>query len=625
MKKCNQKRNFLVVTLGIATALTFVLDIRLPNYEDIDISSLNEFIHNFSRSLSRSIMESTLVIVAIVFVLYKIDKLSTMPKKIGIYVLSSLISVLWTMSKSFCMWDDNLEVLFCSNGQIIKTIIFLIGYFYLFLTICKAFYTFVQSKWCNMIKQDSINLKLKDGVKTFALILMCWIPHLIVAYPATVVIDAWVQLGQFYGKREFTGHHPVFHTWLIGIVMELGVKLKNGNVVFFLFIVLQGIIFSAIISYGIMTMKKLGSPKWLIYLNIVMAIVSPCYTLYIGMVTKDTFYSYFFVLFFIEIVFINIMGMEYWKSNLHCILFVFSAVMVILFRNNGKYIIYPILIILLLFHIKKYNKEYLLINKLKILVLLIMPIIVAFLINSSIISYYNISSGSIKEALSLPFQQTARYVVRHGDEVTEYEKKVINKVLDYSNLKQNYNSRLSDPVKNSFNNACTMYDLLNYFSVWIKQFIKHPLTYFMATINQNYYLIYPDEQLENIYMSTLNHVSVDIENMLYVDEWDKLESLEPELKSCYLILLRLPVVSLFSNIGFYNCILILILVCSVFSKNRKTWFLAMPILLSDLIVIAAPGVFVRYVLPIIYSMPILFAYYLKDNADINKYNCKKLV
>ena len=36
--------------------------------------------------------------------------------------------------------------------------------------------------------------------------------------------------------------------------------------------------------------------------------------------------------------------------------------------------------------------------------------------------------------LSIPFQQTARYVKEHGKEVTKEEKMTINKVLNYDTI-----------------------------------------------------------------------------------------------------------------------------------------------------------------------------------------------
>ena len=36
-----------------------------------------------------------------------------------------------------------------------------------------------------------------------------------------------------------------------------------------------------------------------------------------------------------------------------------------------------------------------------------------------ILPYFKITNGSIREMLSIPFQQTARYVKNHGDEISE--------------------------------------------------------------------------------------------------------------------------------------------------------------------------------------------------------------
>ena len=55
--------------------------------------------------------------------------------------------------------------------------------------------------------------------------------------------------------------------------------------------------------------------------------------------------------------------------------------------------------------------------------------------------------GSEREMLSIPFQQTARYVAYAGDDVTGYEREVIGSVLDYDTLAESYSYACSDPVK----------------------------------------------------------------------------------------------------------------------------------------------------------------------------------
>ena len=57
-------------------------------------------------------------------------------------------------------------------------------------------------------------------------------------------------------------------------------------------------------------------------------------------------------------------------------------------------------------------------------------------IDKGLSSYLGVLPGSAKEMLSIPFQQTARYVTKYSDEVTEEEKDATNNVLQYDNLKE---------------------------------------------------------------------------------------------------------------------------------------------------------------------------------------------
>ena len=59
----------------------------------------------------------------------------------------------------------------------------------------------------------------------------------------------------------------------------------------------------------------------------------------------------------------------------------------------------------------------------------------------------DIPAGSVGEALSIPMQQTARYIRDYGNEVTDDERTAIEKVLDYDAIVQSYMPELSDGVK----------------------------------------------------------------------------------------------------------------------------------------------------------------------------------
>ena len=89
-----------------------------------------------------------------------------------------------------------------------------------------------------------------------------------------------------------------------------------------------------------------------------------------------------------------------------------------------------------------------------------------------------IASVGKQEALSVCFQQTARYVKYHGDEVTQEEEEAIKKVLNYKDIGNLYDPNPSE-------------DLKNYFKVWLSMGLKHPGEYiqsFIANTYQYYYM-----------------------------------------------------------------------------------------------------------------------------------------
>ena len=48
---------------------------------------------------------------------------------------------------------------------------------------------------------------------------------------------------------------------------------------------------------------------------------------------------------------------------------------------------------------------------------------------------------------SVPFQQTARYVKEHSEEITTEEAEAIRGILDFDHLAELYNPEISDAVK----------------------------------------------------------------------------------------------------------------------------------------------------------------------------------
>ena len=95
-----------------------------------------------------------------------------------------------------------------------------------------------------------------------------------------------------------------------------------------------------------------------------------------------------------------------------------------------------------------------------------------------------VAPGPGKELFSLPFQQTARYVVLHPDDVTPEERAAIDAVLFFDDLDEQYRFDTADPVKDNYK-SLEGEALVPYFKAWLAMGLRHPGTYATATLGTN--------------------------------------------------------------------------------------------------------------------------------------------
>ncbi len=105
----------------------------------------------------------------------------------------------------------------------------------------------------------------------------------------------------------------------------------------------------------------------------------------------------------------------------------------------------------------------------------------------AILPMAGVKPGGKQEMLSIPFQQTARYVKYYGNDVSTEEEKVIRKVLDYDTIGKNYDPDLSDPVKNTYKQKDEY--LKDYFNIWFEMLKKHPTAYIQATFKWDIWIL----------------------------------------------------------------------------------------------------------------------------------------
>ena len=383
-------------------------------------------------------------------------------EKRTINILSILYSLFIIIGLSFMVNGDFSLITNSIINILISTISFIMLFFlfkYILILLSKYLdkYKFPDSN-----PQNKLLILFDKHPILFSIIVMfiCWLPYIIAYYPGIINKDNVFQIKQYFGidnkysyyvnlidsTQIITNHHPYFHTILLGTCIKIGKELFSTNFGFFLFTILQASTFIFTLSYSIYYLKKNNiNYHYRLILLMIYSFV-PFFPFYAITLVKDSLYTCYFLLYLIILHSTLKEGITIKKS----IQIIIIAVLLFLFRNNGIYtflLSFPFLLI--------NNKK---VGKYLIIILIVFGSYKTY--NNIILPSLKVTPTSIREALSIPFQQTARYINYHEKDLSEKDKKIINNVLNYKKIKKNYKPELSDPVKNTFNKDSSKKDLI---------------------------------------------------------------------------------------------------------------------------------------------------------------------
>ncbi len=395
-------------------------------------------------------------------------------------ILLIIMSFLITLGYSYEALD-NAYLFFGTIPNIIISLIRLMGFYHLLKIALYYIIKFYKSEF----KYKKINIiekfKLHPFLYSFIFLFIIYSVYLLFYYPGIINYDNANQIKEVLGFRTryinsiipvsssstLTNFNPIVHTILLGNFCKIGILLGNFNIGLFMYTLFQMCIVISIYSYTIsFSVNSKLNPLYSFIVLLLLGFI-PLFSFYSITAVKDTLYASFLLLFSLEVYYLDKKEIIVFRDYANLFLI---SMLVCLFRNNGIVVV----IITLLFLFIKTKKYF-------ITMLLILISFLSF--NRVLLPTLNISGTSVREVLSIPFQQTARIVKLHPDNINLKDKRVISKILDYDNLSRNYNKEIADPVKNKFNKYSTKKDLKAYISVWIKGLFIYPTDYMDAWIN----------------------------------------------------------------------------------------------------------------------------------------------
>ena len=553
--------------------------------------------------------------------------------RLNTLLCSAVLSVMFCIGQAFSVGST--DVLLGRMVQQVKTAIRFAGVWVLLLYGIRFIYLVAGKKSVTGEKNDGcftkyrILLKEHPFATAFLTLGIFYIPWIVLTYPAMFMYDTKVQMAMAlhldYDPDAFkyilsdhyvmSNHHPVMHTLLIRFCLMIGLNVfKSWNAGAFLYSLIQTGFFLCAVSYLTRVLVNAGINTKIVMICLFYYVIHPKFYNYTCLITKDMLFSCSVLL-----ALCTTYEFLYNKEEKHAGRMLLFIVLTMLLRNEGAILLgFMFLVGMLLLHQRK-----------KCALCFVFVICVWFTWNHAVLPAAGVRKGSIQEVLSLPFQQTARYVKFWGDEVTEEERAVIDSVLDYDGLAEGYKQRSANPVKDSFRHEATRKDLIQYLKVWFNMFKKHPVTYFEATLRHKYDLFYPAPSLiENDYSFEYSKHQIEYANEqleaagVGFSRNATLQEITKGIETIVEIVYRLPVLNILFSGAMYIWTLIIALFYCLYKKLGSGIFFLSPLILDAAVILASPrgGIYFRYFLPIAVCLPtaILFSFAVSEITQTEK-------
>ena len=606
MEKSNVRAWLKYGLMAILSSLIFCM-----NFDNMSSQNyaIQRALWNIFGALYESEAAFSLLVPVLAFFYAYSDRFLGKPCSKALLIFSLIVAFISVLGLSYyhtLSWD---LVFSWENGQFIKALLLIGAYTvflsYIFRWIIHLFAVLSAKPFTEPKNWYTRCLYRHTYLTVFLTLLPLYLLLLVVSYPALPSTDSVSQIVMGFSGEPWAAHHPVAHSAILVLCIKIGIALfSSGNAGLLLISLCQLFAFLFAACYAVdVILHRLKLPIFFAVFAIVYFAIHPSIQRNTFSITKDILYSSFYLC-FLASIYLLLTG-KHKKPDLFVL--VFSTVIILLFRNESKYIVL-LSSVVLFFVLKKCRKA--------CLAFILAAIAVSFCMSSIIQPLFNIRPGSKREMLSIPFQQTARYLRDYPADVTPEEKAAIEAVLDYDTIAAAYNPNFSDPVKITFHNDASTGDLINYFKAWASMFVRHPEAYLQATINNYYqYFAFTGQQFEADFThnSPLKMDTLTTALAPYgVGHPEILNTIRLECENVLFLLFQLPFLSLLMMSPVYTWTVIALFIGSIQRKNKAAFAAVVFPLVTQFMIMLGPcnGTYERYQYPIILSLPAILAMYI---------------
>ncbi len=430
----------------------------------------------------------------------------------------------------------------------------------------------------------------KAHTQIFIIILICWIPYFILNYPGVLTYDSLYQIAQTEGDVALNDHHPAIHTAFIDLTYHFGKKIfgtSNAGIAFYLFIQMSVMAFiesGLVLTLMRSNLKKIYVRSVLLYFALI-----PLHALYAVTMWKDILFGGFLLWFCIVLYEIYIFKKD---SGMIWLQYILSGSLMALFRSNGI-IVFILCLPFLVAFIKRSVRH---------ICLILLPVCIFGIVKGPVYHAFHVQSANMVESLSMPLQHIARVAVNCEDELTAWETELIERAAPLEDIKDAYNCRFADPLKNLVSMDAISEHKLEYLKLWVLLGVKHPVQYVLAELDATVGYWHPDEQ----YSVMINVIDKNDYGIFSI--WEQKEDMCIFLRKWYNLYRKVPILGNFFSIGTVFLLTVLCMIKNIYDKQYKRLVPSLPSLMNWVTIMIAAPVFaeMRYVYGMMLAIPLIF-------------------
>ena len=463
----------------------------------------------------------------------------------------------------------------------------------------------------NKEKISKLNANKKQLI-AFLIIVVCWIPVFLAAYPGYFCYDAYDEFLQYLEERITTWHPPI-HVFILGfIITHIANATYSFNIAIALYLFFQMLLIAGCFTYCISFLEKYNISKMIRIISVLYYALSPVVVMYAMCSTKDAIFSALAIVSIIMAIEALLNKEEFINSKSKQIKFVMVMFLAIIFRNNAIYAYIPFLII---FAIAMKNK--------KILISIVSLIILYLIYIQIIYNVLQVSRTYNSEAFSVPLQQIARVYNYNYESLTKEE---LDTIYEYTTDKQlkEYLPECSDKIKDLVYLGNMGYS--RFFKLWFEIGLKNPGMYIDSFLENTLGFWYPDTIIDGYNKKTPKLYGEETSYFAAMCEPPGEEDSKiPWLRDIYYNISRytdinkIPVISMLFSLGAMAWGLFICIGYNIYKKRKEIVISLSIIFFLWLTVLLGPMVLVRYVLILFFGFPLILAFTLNGaNFTNNK-------